>query len=346
MEPCAYALAFVRLGEPGEEQRTALIAELDPRLPSDSANLNTELIRVLTYLQSPNVVSKTVELIEDRSATEVPDWAEIAARNPGYGSKVKAFLENAPPSREVYYALMIANARVGWSLDTRRACIKLLNEAAKGEGGASFPGFLANIRDLHLGAMSNKERTAIADISGENFNPIPDFEITPPKGPGQTYTVESAQPHLFFKKADFERGRSLFFSTSCGACHRFAGLGGDIGPDLTSIPNKFDERYVLEAIINPSKDISDQYGMFEVRLKDGTITTGLYIENGDAVSIYPPDHTADPVAVMVDDVESVKQLPVSQMPPGLINMLNPEELNDLMAYLMSGGDPENKVYRK
>lgn len=342
----AYALTFIRLGESSEAQRTALIAELDPRLPADTTNLNTELIRLLTYLQSPSVVSKTVKLIESRGTPEVPDWAEIAARNPNYGSKVKDFLDNAPPSREVYYALMISNAQVGWTLDARRACIELLNEASEGGGGASFPGFLANIRDLHLGAMNNEERATIADISGENFNPVPDFEITPPKGPGQTYTVDSALSKLAFRKADFERGRSLFFSTSCGACHRFAGLGGDIGPDLTSIPNKFDQRYVLEAIVDPSKDISDQYSMFEVTLKDGTVATGLYVENGDAVSIYPSDHTAPPITAMVDDVESVKQLPVSQMPPGLINMLNPEELNDLMAYLMSGGDPGNKVYGK
>jgi len=195
--------------------------------------------------------------------------------------------------------------------------------------------------------MSNEERIAVADISGESFNPIPDFEITPPKGPGQVYTIESAQPHLNFKKASYENGRSLFFATSCGACHRFAGLGGDIGPDLTSVPNKFDTNYVLEAIIDPSKDISDQYGMFEITLKDGSKKTGLYIENGGEASIYPPDHTREPIKVDKSDVASVKQLTTSQMPPGLINMLTPDELRDLMAYLMSGGDSgSKKVYRK
>lgn len=103
---------------------------------------------------------------------------------------------------------------------------------------------------------------------------------------------------------------------------------------------------VLEAIIDPGKDVSDQYSMFEVTLQDGTVTTGLYVENGDRVSIYPPDHTAAPTEVAKSEVKEVKQLPVSQMPPGLINMINPEELRDLMAYLMAGGDPESKVYGK
>lgn len=342
----AYALTFIRLGSPSEAQRPAVIEKLDPFLPAGSPNLNTELIRVLVYLQSPTVVKKTTELIASRGAPEVPDWAEIAARNAGYGGKVKSFLDNHPPSREVYYAMMLANVRTGWTLEARRTCIELLNEAAKGEGGASFPGFLANIRDLHLGAMSNQDRLALAEISGENFNPVPDFEIRPIVGPGQVYTLESAGKHLNFRKADFENGRSLFHATSCGACHRLNGLGGDIGPDLTTIPNKFDTNYVLEAIIDPGKDVSDQYSMFEVTLQDGTVTTGLYVENGDRVSIYPPDHTAAPTEVAKSEVKEVKQLPVSQMPPGLINMINPEELRDLMAYLMAGGDPESKVYGK
>ena len=342
----AYALAFTRLDAPSDKKRKAVLAALDPLLPSESADLNTELIRVLSYLQSPGVITKTMELITNREATEVPDWAEIAARNPRYGATVKKFLDNAPPSREVYYAMMIANVKVGWTVDARRTCIELLNEAAKGSGGASYPKFLVNIRNLHLGAMSNEDRLSLAGISGENFNPVPDFEIKPVKGPGQVYTIDSASRHLNFRQADFENGRSLYFATSCGACHRLGGLGGDIGPDLTSIPNKFDSRYVLEAIIDPGKDISDQYGMFEVTLKDGRVKTGLYVENGKEVSIYPPDHTADPIVTTTDQVAGVKQVEVSQMPPGLLNMLNPDEVRDLMAYLMAGGDSESKVYRK
>ncbi|HRQ50407.1 MAG TPA: hypothetical protein PLR74_07725, partial [Agriterribacter sp.] len=35
---------------------------------------------------------------------------------------------------------------------------------------------------------------------------------------------------------------------------------------------------------------------------------------------------------------------VSPMLPGMINRLNSEELKDLIAYLVSGGDPNNAVY--
>jgi len=34
------------------------------------------------------------------------------------------------------------------------------------------------------------------------------------------------------------------------------------------------------------------------------------------------------------------------MPPGLINSLNSDELLDLIAFLMSGGNPKDKVFAK
>jgi putative heme-binding domain-containing protein len=122
-------------------------------------------------------------------------------------------------------------------------------------------------------------------------------------------------------------------------------LGGSIGPDLTSIPHKFDASYLVEAIIDPSKDISDQYGSSVVTLTNGDQLTGLAIERDGRLLVYPADVKAEPVALSRDRIRSVAQSPVSQMPPGLLNFLNPEEVRDLVAYLMSGGNPRDRAYR-
>jgi hypothetical protein len=34
------------------------------------------------------------------------------------------------------------------------------------------------------------------------------------------------------------------------------------------------------------------------------------------------------------------------MPAGLINSLNPEEIQDLLAYLLSGGNPQDPMFRR
>ena len=343
----AYALDFIRLGRPDPAERIAVLAELDPLLPHASANVNTELIRVLVYLESPTVVEKAMALIEHRGAPEIPDWTDLASRNPGYGATVLELLQNHPPSREIGYAFMLRNRKTGWKLEERRQFFEFLNEAAQFQGGASYTGFLTNLRDEALGNCTNQERAALSELTGENFHPTPDFPITPPSGPGQTWTSETARPFSnanALKKASFENGRSLFHAIGCAACHRFGGLGGDIGPDLTSIRTKFTNDYVLESLIDPGKVISDQYGSFTVTRKDGSHQTGLVVEKDDTVDIYPAVNSAAPITVKRSEIASIAQSPVSPMPPGLINSLNGEELRDLLAYLMSGGDKNDKIY--
>ena len=43
-------------------------------------------------------------------------------------------------------------------------------------------------------------------------------------------------------------------------------------------------------------------------------------------------------------VKSIVPSKVSPMPEGLLNMLKPEEVLDLLAYLLSGGDPKHAVF--
>ncbi|MDF1812968.1 MAG: c-type cytochrome [Verrucomicrobiales bacterium] len=342
----AYSLTFIRMGQPDAIPKAKVIASIDPLLPSESDDLNNELIKMLVYLEASSVIEKGMKLITDRKPPAIPDWSELAARNSRYGGTVQAVLNNHPPTREIGYALMLSNLRDGWTMENRRRFFTFLNEAANASGGASYPGFLANIRQQALAGCSDEERSALSDITGENFNPVPDFEIIPPKGPGKVWTLNEAVSQGSRRGANFENGRSLYFSVGCGACHRFRGLGGGVGPDLTSIPTKFDDKYVIEAIIDPGKDISDQYGSFIVTMKDGSTHNGITVEKGDQLEIYLPDPVAKPTVVSKDDVKSIEQSPISQMPPGLINSLNKDELRNLMAYLMSGGNPDDRRFQK
>ncbi|NRB76786.1 MAG: c-type cytochrome [Verrucomicrobiales bacterium] len=348
----AYALTFIRLDAPSDAQREAIIAELDAHFPNQSNDVNTELVRVLVYLQSPTVIEKTLEMIANRGEPIVPEWTELAQRNSRYGGRVLAMLANHPPTHEVLYAFMLRNLRDGWTMEQRRDYIEFINEAAKYPGGNSYAKFLTGVRDDMLGQLSNAERAELADISGESFNPVPDFEITPPKGPGKNWTVAEAAKHArkdgkAIRGADFNSGRNLFHAIGCAACHRFDNLGGDIGPDLTTVGNKFDINYLLESIIEPSKVISDQYGSKIVTMKDGTIHSGLVVERGEEVDVYPAAKTTEelkPATLKTSDIAKIEETPVSQMPPMMMNGLNGDEVRDLIAYLLSGGDPRARLY--
>jgi putative heme-binding domain-containing protein len=345
----AYELVLDRLGPLAEEQRELLIAKLDPLLPAADANVNFELLRLLVFLRAPSAASKGMQLIAERGPGQMPSWSGIEKLNVGYGKTLERIIENPPPTDAIDIAFVLRNVRNGWTPELRREYFIFLNSAAKASGGASYPGYLTNAREEALATCDDTQRVALADLTGENFNPVPDFEINPPVGPSQEWTMATALAAIRktpAEKLDFERGRSLFHAVSCGACHRFAGLGGGVGPDLTSVPNKFTKEYLVEAIINPSKDISDQYQSSQVLVDDGRVYTGLLVEqDANTVLLHLADLAAKPVQLDRDAIEEVRPSSVSQMPAGLLNQMNAEELANLIAYMMSGGNPDHKTYQ-
>ena len=49
--------------------------------------------------------------------------------------------------------------------------------------------------------------------------------------------------------------------------------------------------------------------------------------------------------VNVNDLKSIEPSPVSMMPPGLISTMTPDDILDLLAYLISAGDPEHELFK-
>jgi putative heme-binding domain-containing protein len=318
-------------------------------LPAKNADVDFELLRLLVFLRAPSAVAKGMQLIAERGESKPVSWSGVEKLNARYGNTLKQITKNPPPTEAIDIAFVLRNARNGWTPELRRQYFTFLNTAAKANGGASYPGYLTNIREEALATCSDSERTALADLTGEDFNPVPDFAIEPPVGPGHPWTLEealAATESMNPKKLSYERGRSLFHSVSCGACHRFTGLGGGVGPDLTSVPNKFTKQYLVEAIVNPSKDVSDQYQAQTVLTSDGQVLSGIVIEqDNQTVLIYSSDPKVAPHRVSTDAVEEIRPSQVSQMPNGLLDRMNADELRDLMAYILSGGEANHKIFR-
>ena len=62
-----------------------------------------------------------------------------------------------------------------------------------------------------------------------------------------------------------------------------------------------------------------------------------------SVNPYSPDIT---VKIQKENIVKKEESQISSMPPALINSLNEKELSDLIAYLLAGGDKENKIYNQ
>jgi putative heme-binding domain-containing protein len=147
------------------------------------------------------------------------------------------------------------------------------------------------------------------------------------------------------KKRNHARGRNLFHAAQCAKCHRLGGEGGAIGPDLSTAGRKYPLHDLLDALLDPSKVISDQYGSEQVLTTDGEVIVGRVVRLDGKLHIYTIDADAPPKVIDEGNVETAKPSKVSQMPAGLLDSLNEEELKDLVAYLSSGGNNRDQVYK-
>jgi putative heme-binding domain-containing protein len=132
-----------------------------------------------------------------------------------------------------------------------------------------------------------------------------------------------------------DAGRPLF-EERCAVCHRFGGIGKDVGPDLTTITSRFKKKDILESILWPSKVISDQYQAEMFELTDGKIVSGLIVrESAAAILVRTADAPDKPVAVPKAQIASRVPSTVSLMPEGLVDTLTPKQIADLLAFTMA-----------
>lgn len=316
-----YQIFFNRFGPPGAEQKERILAALDSHYPAKSRNANAMLCEVLVYLEAPRVLERTL-----------------------------ALLKTAPTQEEqLDYAKALRVLKPQWTPELRRAYFDWFVKAATYSGGMSFGGFLNNIRRDALANVPPDEATKLLAMleAADKSQSAPAQQTRPFVRKWTVADLDSALA-TGLRNRDFDRGRTLFGATSCFACHRFANEGGAQGPDLTQCSGRFSPRDLLESIVEPSKEISDQYAAVMINTVDGKVIAGRIINlNGDTVSVLP--NMLEPhrlVTVDVRRIESQEVSKVSMMPEGLLETLTESEILDLLAYLLSRGDRDHAMFKK
>lgn len=347
----ALQLIIIRLGKPEPEVTAQILEVLDPAFPSKHPMIDRELCATLVALGSTAVVSKTVQLM----ATATDDYVDIAEkslldRNEGYAKAAAAMHESRPNKQQIWYAFCLREATTGWTPDLWRAYFAWFPRTGQWKGGNSFRGFLNNTRTEALANVSDEALRKELDEMSAKLEVAPMANLVMPKGPGRPWTVDEvvALTAGGLKNRNFEQGKNMFTSTMCATCHRFNGEGGSIGPELTGAGNRYTMRDFMENIVDPSKVISDQYDSHHIVKKDGSTIIGRIIEE-DATAVKVAVNPFAPqvlTSIPAAEIASRKPYAISMMPPGLINTLNQDELLDLIAYTLSGGNPKDKAFQK
>jgi putative heme-binding domain-containing protein len=130
------------------------------------------------------------------------------------------------------------------------------------------------------------------------------------------------------------RGKVLFTSQACVACHTTADGQTPKGPHLVDIGKRYKPTEILQSILNPNAVVAQGFDTYAFTTKNKETHVGyVTLESANSISM----RTAVGVAVEIPVKQIVKRekLAYSSMPQGLAAGLNPEQLADLLAYLQS-----------
>ncbi len=344
----AMGLAAIRLGPLSEQQQAGWLESLRS-VKDQFADYQTPVAmqwyELMVYLNAPEAVELGVAVMDRMESAAKPDWGHLVGRSEQYGGTVGKLIEDMPPMDAIQLAFILRNAHEGWNEDLARRYFGFFPTAVKRSGGNSYSQHLTNFREDAIRNVPTPIKVTLAKLISEPLTPQP-IEVSKPKGPGREWTsAEALEVVAKLKGSKFANGRNLFHATSCIKCHRFNGEGDAIGPDLSTVGNKFSKKDLIESLVEPSKTISDQYGSHQVFTVDGRVLIGRVVEIGDEIRVYTEDVNAPPIALKSDDIDDMMPSKVSQMPAKLLDELNEKELRDLVAYLLSGGNQKSDVYR-
>jgi putative heme-binding domain-containing protein len=155
----------------------------------------------------------------------------------------------------------------------------------------------------------------------------------------KVYTSEDVMRIAEQTKAEgnASRGELIYrrMEIACTSCHAIAGVGGKVGPDMTSIGASAPLDYLIESILLPSAKIKEGYHSVVIETNDGSSIAGTILRNiNDGIVIR--DATGKEITIQNNTI--VKRTDSgSLMPTNLINNLEEHEKNDLFKFLSELG---------
>jgi putative heme-binding domain-containing protein len=142
----------------------------------------------------------------------------------------------------------------------------------------------------------------------------------------------NAGSHLF-PAATVAAGEALFKRERCVECHRVNGVGGRLGPDLSSIGKTRSVEHLRQSILEPNADVRQRYYVVSITEAGGKTLEGFRM-NEDTYTIQFIDASGQLYSVEKTSLKSFKIDRVSKM-PSYQGKMSDDEVNGLVAYLSS-----------
>jgi putative membrane-bound dehydrogenase-like protein len=133
-----------------------------------------------------------------------------------------------------------------------------------------------------------------------------------------------------------DSGRNVFFGmrASCSKCHQIRGEGGQVGPNLSQIAAIRTQRDLLEAVVFPSASFVRDFEPYLVVTANGKALDG-FITRQTPQALFLRAADLSEIRVERSQIEELRPGNVSIMPQGLDKVLSPDELRDLISFLLT-----------
>ena len=292
------------------------------RFPAEDERLNREYARTMAYAGDPSAIPAIFDAMPEGD-------------------------ENQP--LQIHYVYCLREIKQGWTSSQKQKLLSWFRTARRWRGGASFPGFINRLFDSSLDFFDEQEKEmAYREIP--DFAPVKDLDAAGLRRRGgyvrarvfarqkgsSALTEQEIFDHTLLSpmigRAEAQRGREIY-EKECSRCHRFGDEGKDYGPDLTTLANRFHRRDTLEAILWPSRTISDQYQSYIIETTSNDILDGLILsEDEDKITMMLPEEER-PVAIPKGQIRDRRVSRVSAMPEGLLDPYDLNQIADLLAYM-------------
>ncbi len=139
-------------------------------------------------------------------------------------------------------------------------------------------------------------------------------------------------PDILKLDGDLVKGGNIF-SANCTSCHKNRETGNDIGPDLSSIGDKFNMQGLIDAIVNPNSSIVFGYEPVSIKTKSGQVYFGFLLSEAETVVL--KDMGGNQIVINSNEIEKKEKMKVGIMPDASTIGLNEQDLSDLSTYLLT-----------
>lgn len=291
----------------------------DARLIAPGDPLGSVLLYRMTKTGSGRMPRLGSELVDDAAVAMVWEWI---ARLPRPGG-------DHPPGAAESAALAAVHSG---SAEQRPEAIRALLAATRGA--------FALAHDVATDRLAPEVRAAVLAATTQHEQPeVRDlFERFVPASQRVQRLGSAVNPaELLALAGDAEQGRALFFrdgASTCKSCHRIAGEGVDLGPDLSQIGKKYTRSELLTHILEPSKLIEPKYVPYILETVNGQVVSGLLVEKTDT-EVRLRDARNEEIRVPAGEIELLVPQQKSLMPDLLLRDMTPQQVADLLAYLAS-----------